>query len=373
MAGKRVLVVGAGIAGLSAAAALRRQAIDVDVVELGHSWVVSGTGILQQANVVRAMAILGFSEEFLTAGFGFNRSRHYDRQGTLLAETVLPRLAGFASPAMIGISRPALQQMLLAAATRAGARIKLGVSVAELRAAVGGVHVTCTSGTSQRYDLVIGADGLHSRVRHLVFGDHYHAQQLPQAMWSCVIPRGEDIDCLMMQTAPQGHCGVCPLSPDEAYVYLTSNHVPDSDVPRAALPALMRTRLADYSGPVAQLAARIADDVTITCRRLETLCITEDWYRGHVLLIGDAAHACAPHLGQGAGMAIEDAVVLAEEMGRDQGIGAALAQFMVRRRARVQYIWQASEELAAAEIAGDAGIDRRALYQQMVDRTAQPI
>lgn len=373
MAGKRVLIVGAGIAGLAAAAALRRQAIDVDVIELGRSWIVSGTGILQQANVVRAMASLGFSEEFLAAGFGFNRTRHYDRQGTLLAETVLPRLAGFASPAMVGIARPAMHQMLLAAATRAGARVKLGVSVAELRAALGGVHVTCTSGTSQRYDLVVGADGLQSRVRHLVYGAQYQARHLPQAMWSCMIPRGEDVDCLMIQTAAQGHCGVCPVSASQAYVYLTSNHVPDSDVPRAALPALMRQRLAEYAGPVAALAARVADDVTITCRRLETLFIAEDWYREHVLLVGDAAHACAPHLGQGAGMAIEDGVVLAEELGRDQGVGAALAQFMARRRERVQYIWKSSEELAAAEIAGDAGIDRRALYQQMVDRTAQPI
>jgi 2-polyprenyl-6-methoxyphenol hydroxylase-like FAD-dependent oxidoreductase len=144
-------------------------------------------------------------------------------------------------------------------------------------------------------------------------------------------------------------------------------------VPRTALPALMRTRLADFDGPVAALAARVGDDVTITCRRLETLLIAEDWHRDHVLLIGDAAHACAPHLGQGAGMAIEDAVVLAEEMGRDQGVGTALAQFMARRRARVEYIWRTSEELANAEISGDAGIDRRVLYQQMVDRTAQPI
>jgi 2-polyprenyl-6-methoxyphenol hydroxylase-like FAD-dependent oxidoreductase len=373
MAGKRVLIVGAGIAGLSAAAALRRQAIDVDLVELGRSWIVSGTGILQQANVVRAMASLGFGEEFLAAGFGFNRTRHYDRQGTLLAETVLPRLAGFASPAMIGIARPTLHQMLLAAATRAGTRIKLGVGVAELRAVLGGVHVTCTSGTSQRYDLVIGADGLQSRVRHLVFGAQYQPQQLPQAMWSCMIPRSEDIDCLMIQNAPHGHCGVCPVSAGEAYIYLTSNHVPDSDVPRAALPALMRTRLAEYGGPVAALAGRIAENVAITCRRLETLLINEDWHRAHVLLVGDAAHACAPHLGQGAGMAIEDAVVLGEELGGEHAVGAALAKFMARRRQRVDYIWQTSQELAAAEIAGDAGIDRRALYQQMVDRTAQPI
>jgi 2-polyprenyl-6-methoxyphenol hydroxylase-like FAD-dependent oxidoreductase len=373
MAGKRVLIVGAGIAGLSAAAALRRQAIDVDVIEVGRSWVVAGTGILQQANVVRAMAGLGFGAEFLAAGFGFNRARHYDRNGALLADTVLPRLAGFSSPAMIGIARPALHQMLLAAAARAGARVKLGVSLAELRPVLGGVHVSCSNGSSQRYDLVIGADGLHSRVRQLAFGAKFKPRQLPQSVWSCMLRRDEDIDCLMVQTGPEGHCGVCPVSPEDAYVYMTSNHATDSDATRQALPPLMRTRLGEYAGPVGQLAARIPDQVAITCRRLETLFIEGDWHREHVLLIGDAAHACAPHLGQGAGMAIEDAVVLAEELGGARPVGELLARFMARRLGRVEFIWRRSQELAMAEIAGDATIDRRSLWQQMLERTAQPI
>lgn len=373
MAGRRVLIVGAGIAGLTAAAALRRQSIDVDVLEIGHSWTVSGNGIQQQANVVRALAGLGFRDEFVAAGFGFSRVRNYDREGRLVAETVLPRLAGFDSPAMIGIGRGVLHRLLQAAATRAGARVHLGTSVASIREVVGGVHVVLTDGTAQRFDLVVGADGLHSRVRHQCFEESVVPQQLDQSLWSCLVPRPVELDGLMVQSGVNGHCGACPVSPTQAYVFVTAAADPGSDPSRRLLPARMRELLAGYEGAVGALRELVTDEVAVSFRRLETLLVARDWFRGHVLLIGDAAHACAPHLGQGAGMAIEDAVVLAEEMGQAQPVGQALVRFMDRRRERVEFVWRASQQLALAEIAGDARVDRRALYQQMIDVTARPL
>lgn len=373
MAGRRVLIVGAGIAGLTAAAALRRQSVDVDVLEIGHSWTVAGNGIQQQANVVRALAGLGFRDEFVSAGFGFGRVRNYDREGRLVSETVLPRLAGFDSPAMIGIRRGALHGLLQAAATRAGARVHLGTSVASIREAVGGVHVMLTDGTAQRFDLVVGADGLHSRVRHQCFEESVAPQQLDQSLWSCLVPRPVELDGLMVQSGAGGHCGACPVSPTEAYLFVTAAAEPGSDTGRRRLPARMRELLAGYEGAVGALAGLVTDDDIVSYRRLETLLLARDWFRGHVLLIGDAAHACAPHLGQGAGMAIEDAVVLAAELGQAQPVGQALVRFMDRRRERVGFVWRASQQLALAEIAGDARIDRRALYQKMIDVTAQPL
>ena len=373
MTGKRVLVVGAGIAGLTTAAALRRQSIDVDVLEIGHSWIVSGNGIQQQANVVRALAGLGFREEFLAAGFGFNRVRNYDRDGRLVAETVLPRLAGFDSPAMIGIGRGVLHQLLQAAATRAGARVHLGTSIASIREVVGGVHVDLTDGKSQRFDLVVGADGLHSRVRHQCFEESISPEQLEQSLWSCLVARPHELDSLMVQTGVNGHCGACPVSATQAYLFVTAGAERGSDPARLRLPGQMRALLAGYEGAVGELRELVADDAPVSCRRLETLLVKGDWFRGHALLIGDAAHACAPHLGQGAGMAIEDAVVLAEEMGQAQPVGQALVRFMDRRRERVDFVWRASQQLALAEIAGDARVDRRALYQKMIDVTARPL
>lgn len=372
MAGRRVLVVGGGIAGLAAAAALRRQAIDVDVLELGHSWVVAGSGIQQQANVVRALAGIGFRGEFIAAGFGFSRMRSFDMQGRLAAETVLPRLAGFDCPAMIGIARPALHRLLLAAASRAGARVQLGCSVAQLQPEGEGVRATLTDGSRRDYDLVVGADGMHSRVRHQVFGERFAPRQLDQVVWSCMLPRPPELDCLEVQAGPHGHCGACPVSADQAYVFLTAARGDGGGPVRGQLAGQMRALLSAYRGPVASLGAKVDEGSQLVCRPLETLLLPGDWHRGAVLLVGDAAHGCAPHLGQGAGMAIEDAVVLAEELARDQPVAAALRRFMERRRERVAFVWQASERLAAAEIAGDPGFDRRALYQQMIDVTSQP-
>jgi len=373
MASRRVLIVGAGIAGLTAAAALRRQSIDVDVLEIGHSWIVSGSGIQQQANVVRALSGLGFRDEFLAAGFGFSRVRNYDREGRLVAETVLPRLAGFDSPAMIGIGRGVLHRLLQAAATRAGARVHLGTSIASVREVVGGAHVELTDGTAQRFDLVVGADGLQSRVRHQCFEESVAPRQLEQSLWSCLVPRPHELDSLMVQSGVNGHCGACPVSATQAYVFVTAAAEPGGDPARNRLPARMRELLSGYEGAVGALRELVGDELPVSHRRLETLLVPRDWFRGHVLLIGDAAHACAPHLGQGAGMAIEDAVVLAEEMGQSQPVGQALSRFMDRRRERVGFVWRASQQLALAEIAGDARVDRRGLYQKMIDITAQPL
>jgi 2-polyprenyl-6-methoxyphenol hydroxylase-like FAD-dependent oxidoreductase len=373
MAGRRVLIVGGGIAGLAAATALRRAGADVDLVELGTSWTVAGTGIIQQANVVRAMARLGFKEEFLAAGFAVNRQRSYDQRGNLLADIVLPRLAGFDYPAMLGIARGALHQLLLAAATRAGTRISLGVGVEQLREAVGGVHVHCSDGSAQRYDLVIGADGMHSRTRATLFGDRYQPVATGQGAWACLLPRPSALDCLLTMTGPQGNCGACPLGDETMYLYLTSVEPLGASYPQERLPALLRERLEPYGEPMAGWRAAIRDPLDIYFRTLETLLIPEDWYRGHVLLIGDAAHTCVPHLGQGAGLAIEDAVVIAEELARDQSVPQALQRFMDRRRERVQFIAGLAAGLARAELAGEGEADRAAMLHRLFDVTARPI
>jgi 2-polyprenyl-6-methoxyphenol hydroxylase-like FAD-dependent oxidoreductase len=210
-------------------------------------------------------------------------------------------------------------------------------------------------------------------VRHQCFEESVVPQQLDQSLWSCLVPRPVELDGLMVQSGVNGHCGACPVSPTQAYVFVTAAADPGSDPSRRLLPARMRELLAGYEGAVGALRELVTDEVAVSFRRLETLLVARDWFRGHVLLIGDAAHACAPHLGQGAGMAIEDAVVLAEEMGQAQPVGQALVRFMDRRRERVEFVWRASQQLALAEIAGDARVDRRALYQQMIDVTARPL
>jgi len=118
-----------------------------------------------------------------------------------------------------------------------------------------------------------------------------------------------------MFVGTNGKAGFVPLAPDLMYVLLIENVEEDHiGVSADGLAATMRERLAEFGGPVAEVRDRyITDDAAVVYRPVESLLVPSPWYRGRVAIIGDAAHATSPHVGQGAAMAIEDAIVLVEE------------------------------------------------------------
>lgn len=374
---KKVLIVGGGIGGMCAAIGLRRNNVTVDMVELNPNWADisahGGTGIIQQANVVRAMAQLGIAKEFLAAGFPYNKTRSYDTQGNLLQEIAAPRLAGHDYPAMLGISRPALHVVLYNAAQAAGTHIKVGTTVNRIQQSAASVSVGFSDGSEGNYDCVIGADGLYSKVRPMVFGEQYVPVYQGQAVWRYNLPRPAEMDCLATQIGPNSNAGVCPMTQDTMYLFLTSNEPGKPRMPEDKLAELMRERLQGYGGFIAQLRDKITDSSKVVYRPLESVLVPNPWYRGRVALIGDAAHGATPHLGQGAGMAIEDGVVLAEELSKDQPIEKAMNRYMERRWERAKFIWETSVGICQSEVAGKKDIDRPGLIRKMLEVTSAPI
>lgn len=368
----RVLIVGGGIAGLAAAIGLRRVGIEVDLIERNPAWSVAGIGIIQQSNVVRAMAQLGVVDEFLQAGWCFNYTRAYDAAGQLLAQIDAPRLTTHDYPAMMGVARPALQRVLADAARRAGARLRIGVEVLHIASTEQGVRVTDSEGGDLSYDLIVGADGLYSQLRQLLWPELPPPAYTGQAVWRYNLPRPAELDCLATQTGEHANAGVCPVSAEGMYLFVTSGEPGNPRMPNEQLATRMRERLAGFGGFVAQLREQIVDPAQVVYRPLEAILVPRPWYRGRVVLIGDAAHAMTPHLGQGAGMAVEDAVVLAEELACGGAMDAMLERFMQRRWERVQFIWDGSVGIGRAEIEGRR-VDRAGVVRQMFELTSQPI
>ncbi|MGC3982616.1 MAG: FAD-dependent oxidoreductase [Steroidobacteraceae bacterium] len=370
---KKALIVGGGIGGLSAAIALRRKGIDVDIVEINPKWSVYGVGIIQQANVVRAMAQLAVVNEFLGSGFGFDKVAMYNHHGDLLAKIPADRLAGENYPPMLGIGRPALHEVLGSAAKRLGANIRLGVTIDRVEASVDYVQVTCTDGLSDRYDLLIGADGLYSQVRARFINAAIRPRFVGQSVWRYNFKRPAEIDCLSVMVGPNANAGVCPLSNELMYLYATSAEPGNPRMPDDQLHMLMRQRLANCGGFVAELREQITDPSGVVYRPLEVVLAPPPWYRDRIVLLGDAAHATTPHLGQGAGMAVEDAIVLAEEFAKDIPIDIALGNYQQRRWERCRFIWESSVRICESEVQGRHDIDRPALVRKMFEVTAQPI
>ena len=368
-----VLIVGGGIGGLCAAIALRRKGIAVDLVELKTEWTVYGVGIIQQSNVVREMHRLGLLEAYLDAAYAFEDVAIYTTEGQQLARIPGQRLAGPQYPATVGLSRRALHKVLSETAIELGTQVRLGTSVESFEQDDSAVDVLFTDGSQGRYGLMVGADGLFSKVRSVLFGDRYQPRFTGQSVWRYNFPRAAGIDHLANYQGPSGNAGLVPLADDLMYLFTTSHEPGNPWMEPAALADGLRQRLAGFGGLIGELREQIVDNAGVVYKPLEAVFVDEPWYCGRVLLIGDAAHATTPHLGQGAGMAIEDAVVLAEELTAGGSLDAQLQRFMGRRFERCKFISEMSLLAGVKEIQRDPSFDRIGLVKRMLEVTAQPI
>jgi 2-polyprenyl-6-methoxyphenol hydroxylase-like FAD-dependent oxidoreductase len=135
----------------------------------------------------------------------------------------------------------------------------------------------------------------------------------------------------------------------------------------------MRSKTAHCAPAIRELTEQITDDEGVVYRPLETVLVEGPWHRGRVVLLGDAVHAATPHLGQGAGMAIEDAIVLAEEVGRHATPEAAFAAYRDRRIERCRYIVAESLAICRGQLGQGPMVDNAKATAAMFEVTAQPI
>jgi 2-polyprenyl-6-methoxyphenol hydroxylase-like FAD-dependent oxidoreductase len=366
-----ILIVGGGIGGLTSAIALGRCGFNVEIIEKDPNWSVYGVGIIQQANVIRAVAALGIIDDYLDAGFGYDFVEVYKPNGELAAKIPSPRLVE-AYPSQLGIGRPALQKVLVDCARSEGAKVRLGVVVDELKDTGDGVDVSFSDGTSGRFDAVIGADGVYSQIRETLFPGAPQPQFAGQAVWRYNFKRPNDVTALCAYEGPIG-MGLVPLSDELMYMYVTTPEPGNPRYPREGIARSMREKLASAPPRIAALAEQITDDDGVVYKPLEWHFLDQDWHKGCVVLIGDAAHGTTPHLGQGAGMAIEDSLVLAEELENADSVEEAFAGFQKRRFDRCKYIVESSVAICNGQIGSGPRIDQAKATGDMFRATAEPL
>jgi 2-polyprenyl-6-methoxyphenol hydroxylase-like FAD-dependent oxidoreductase len=367
----RILIVGGGIGGLTSAIALRQRGFEVEIVEKDPAWSVYGVGIIQQANVIRVMKQLGVLDDYLEAGFGFDHVEIYLPDGRMAARVPSPKLVeGY--PANVGISRRTLHNVLGVRALAAGASIRLGLVAEALEDDGQEVIARFSDGSTGRYDLVIGADGVHSATRDMIFPDAPGPEFVGQSVWRYNFPRLPDLDCLRAAEGSVG-VGLVPLADDLMYMYVTTPEPGNPRYPREGLAATMRTKLTDAPPALAALAERITEDDEVVYKPLECLFLEGDWHRGRIVLIGDAVHATTPHLGQGAGMAIEDSVVLAEELARADSPEEAFRAYRGRRLERCRYIVTTSKAVCDSQLGKAPPVDYARVNREMFELIAASI
>jgi 2-polyprenyl-6-methoxyphenol hydroxylase-like FAD-dependent oxidoreductase len=366
-----ILVVGGGIGGLTAAMALRARGHRVTVIERDRAWSVYGVGIIQQANVVRAMKQLGLVDEYLSAGVGFDKVVVHAPDGSKVAEVPAKRLAED-YPANVGVGRPALHKVLGDRTVAVGADVRLGLSVRTIEDDGEGVEVGFSDGAAERFHVVIGADGVYSKTRQWLFPDLPGPHFTGQAVWRYNLPRPPGMDALHVYNGSPG-VGLVPISEQLMYMYVTTAEPGNPAYQREGLAAAMRSKIADAAPAIRELAQQITCDDEVVYRPLETLMLYGPWHKGRTVLLGDAVHSTTPHLGQGAGMAIEDSLVLAEELTTHTAVDAAFGAYRERRFERCRYIVERSLAICHGQLGKGPLVDNATATAEMFEVTAQPI
>lgn len=369
---QRVLIVGGGIGGLTAATALRRVGCAVDLVEVKPDWTTSGVGIIQPGNALRALDRIGVAQACVDAGFAYDGYDYTDAQGVLLHAVPSPRAAA-GLPVYNGILRSRLHQILLSAATAAGARLRTGLTWKRISEAGAAAQVELSDGSVSDYDLVVAADGIYSPLRTHLMGAGHVPTPTGQSVWRVTLPRPATFTRGLMMSAPERKAGYIPLSPDLMYLLLVTREAPSAQMPRERLHELLLERLDGFGGLVTATREHIHAGADIVYRPLEVVMLPAPWHSGSVVLIGDAAHASTPHLGQGAAMAVEDAVVLGELVGQGLGIADLGPAYTARRYGRASHIQNASIAIGEYELGRRPELDLPALLQQVRTRAAEPI
>jgi 2-polyprenyl-6-methoxyphenol hydroxylase-like FAD-dependent oxidoreductase len=353
----RTLIIGGGFSGMAAAIELRKTGTPVDLVEIDPGWRSYGAGITLGAATLRSFVQLGILDEFLKRGNVAEGGEFFTASGQKIADMSVPRLARPDVPPVGAILRPVLAEILANATRASGTNVRLGVIFSDIEDGPEGAKVTMTDGASATYDLVIAADGINSKVRSHLFPDAPSPRYTGQSVWRAILSRPPELKALKMWIGDKVKVGLNPVSPDKMYMFVTEDRPTHEFIEPEAFAPKLKALLAQFTSPLVQaIAADLGPHSHIVFRPLEGMLLPRPWSKGHVVLIGDAVHATTPHLGAGAGIGFEDAIVLADEIQKRDSLPDALRAFEDRRFERCRMVVENSLRLGEIEVTnGDHG------------------
>mgnify|MGYP000897906917 CR=1 FL=1 len=350
---KSALIVGGGFSGMTAAITLSRLGIAVDLVEIDPEWTCYGAGISIGGATLRALRTLGLLDRFVELGNVCDDVDVRAPNGARLATIPTPRIAGEDVPGSGGIMRPTLARILADEVTRSGVRVRTGCTIEHLRETVDEVEVTFSDGSTRSYDLVVGADGLMSKLRKTLFPEAPAPKYNGQGVWRAVLPRSPKINTTVLWVSDQTKVGLNPVSRDEMYLFVNENRPEKRRVDERDYLASLLALLEPFTAEEIQaVRAQLNGSSRINFRPIENMLMPLPWSKDRVVLIGDAVHATTPHLAMGAGIGIEDALVLADEIANCKRVPDALAAFGARRWERCRMVVEDSARLGEIETQG---------------------
>ena len=371
----KVLVIGGGFSGMAAAIQMRKAGIAVDLVEISPNWRPEGAGITVNGASLRAFETLGVFGEIEKHGYVSSGVDLCAPTGQKVGEIPTPKVVGSDVPGGGGILRPELARILADVTLAGGAKVRVDCTYESFTQDADGVDVAFSDGTRGRYDLVVGAEGVNSKLREMLFPEIAPPQYIGQVVWRAVLPRPAEIVRPRMWMGGAVKVGVNPVSATNMYMFVTEPRPEKSYPDPATFPDLMAAMLRPFPDPLLQalIPEFYQPAASIDYRPLANLLVPAPWNRGRIVLIGDTVAATTPHLASGAGIGIESGIVLAEELARADNLQDALDRFHARRWERCRMVIHNSEKLCRIEMENGDKAEHAAIMRNSMIALAQPI
>lgn len=370
----RVLISGGGLAGLSAGIALGRLGHAVTLVDLDRR--VEGAQIGISARAVDALdelGVLGSASAASTVLMKPVFDEQFDEHGTQLPippMQIPPRPDGL--PAMLAIYRPVLAGILESAAVAAGVLIRRPLTIDSQRFAAGVESVEFSDGTTGEFDLVVGAEGVHSPTRKRLFGESSQPRYVGSMSLRWTV-REQAPGQGGFFHAPDGTTLIVGFMPGDMTYVATGVPMENRRVGAEESRALLADIFDRFDAPyLMELAERLDDEQDVIARPYESIRLNDDWFRGNTVIIGDAAHATTPNLSSGGGMALEDGVVLAQSMSHADDVSSGMEEFVRRRRPRTDLVVDSSLRLMELESNGGSQQEAAAIRMKAMGLLSQP-
>lgn len=358
---RRAIVVGAGIGGPVVAMALQRAGVHARVYEaFPRTAEESGLFLNLASNGLGALRTLGFDSKLLSAAFPTPKMVMWSGTGKRLGEVTNGTTLDDGTVS-VTIRRAALQRVLADEAERRGIEIAYDKRVADVTSSADGVHVRFEDGTCDAADFLVGADGIHSKTRRLVDPACPEPRYTGQASLGGVLPSSglePTPGRYQMIFGRRAFFGYSVTKQGDAYWFANVALEPEPSretlraVPTDEWKALLVALFEGDAGPALEIVGRTE---RIYGYPIHDLPRVPHWHRDKMVIIGDAAHATSPSSGQGASMAIEDAVVLAKHVRDEPDLTVAFARYVAARRARVERVVRYSKQIGSSKVPGPVG------------------
>ncbi|SNZ02599.1 2-polyprenyl-6-methoxyphenol hydroxylase [Terribacillus aidingensis] len=351
---KNATVIGAGIGGLSAAIALRKTGLDVTVYERNTKDHAGGTGITQPQNVFSVLKDLDIYEECLKSGVQLDYMEMLDKEGNLLFEAN-EKFIDKEGPGRNAIWRSTLKDVLLSKALSLGVNAEWEKNLINYKENEHNVSLSFHDETQITTDLLVSFDGIRSNVRDIMLGRTVSPQYLGMGAWRIPITFEKNALSKKGFIMKDGttKLGVFPLTDTDGYAFILTPVPADYWDEEEKRYDTVRNMLEPFHGKGDFIKTCFTRDTPIIFSPIEEVVLKEKWYTNRVVIGGDAAHASAPTLAQGAAMALEDASVLGQEISKVSSLAQALHAYYTRRFPRANAIQSFSSEVIRNELAGN--------------------